>query len=632
MTCSVSNNSGVINAANVSNVSVTCNKSYIVGGSISGLTASGLTLKLNGATSKIIYSGSAAFTFSTALIAGSPYSVTIFQNPVNQTCAISNGEGTIGTSNVSNIAINCLMNTLFPPYGASDSRVIVDVGTVTLNPRNSWSNLPSGFSLGQVIGRTAGTLSDTVGFIPNTGGYIYNSTAFPSVLSSQGTVYILLDRSALSVDNSTGAGTVFFDSNGNAGGGYGSNAATAFTLYDNTNNLMEWVMGPQGNSIQVLDAGSWIAPGQIYANSHGSINLDEKNAEIVFTWQGLNYWSYFDGVPVAHGTLNSLLPSTGLFSQIVIGGYLTGTSSMGKPLGPYAIKHFQLSTYYSPPPVLSNRPLVAFYGDSFVVAAGGVTGDIPNLFGSPSIDQVNSVQAQMDTSASVNAAAGVLGQDGFIRRVQAYAQKGLGGYLQLYTAAQSGHGWAYTNMGGTNSINTPAIDDFNLGKTGFSDAMNSVQPDYIFAFGSVNDVNNGVPGDIVGDTQTHFDYWANNNPRLKRIYYVETLSWELATGASTSRGGPAGWKAEMERQRTLLRNAFGSGYLAGARHVPVTYITTYDTWVNGVDSPRFLTASNPDNYTQSSNSGSLPDGHPDAEGEIQIADAYVWPYLKLLIQ
>ena len=442
-----------------------------------------------------------------------------------------------------------------------------------------------------------------------------------------------LQRAALAADNSADVGATFYDSTGNTFGGFGANAATAFTVYDGTNNIIQWVMSAQpASQLQILKAGSWSYPGTRYANSHGSTNLDPVYMDIVFTWQGTAYWGYFDGVPVAYGNFPAAFPATGEFSQVVIGAYLNGAGNVGQPLGPFTIQHFQISTAFSPPPVLKGKPLFAFYGDSFVLQGGGVTSDVPGLSGSPSIAQVNGVQAQLDPTTAPNASAGTIGQDGFVSRAQAYSLKKYGGYLQFYTAAQSGHGWAYSGMGGTSAANTPAIDDFSVGKTGFSDALNAAQPDYVFAFGSVNDVNNGVPSDIVGDVTAHFDYWANNNAKLKAIYYVEPLSWELATGAAVSRGGPAGWKAEMARQRDLLRTAFGSSYLAGACKVPVIYIKTYETWVQGVDSARFLIASNPDNKSQSSNTGSSPNGHPDAEGNIQMVDAYVWPYLTTLMK
>ena len=522
---------------------------------------------------------------------------------------------------------------MFPPYPASDPAVILDIGIASLDPQNTWEHLPSGFMLDTVSGRTAGTVSDTAGFVPNSGGYIHNYAAFPGVASSQGTIYMRLQRTALTADNSADGSNSFYDSTGNTTGGYGQDSATAFTVFDGTNNIIQWVMSAQPeNNPQIMNAGTWLYPGGRYANSHTSAGLDPVYADIVLTWQGTTYWAYFDGAVVANGTFSAPFPSPGQFSQIVIGGYLGGASNVGRPLGSFTIQRFQISTAYSPPPELKGKPLIAFYGDSFVVQGGGVTGDVPGLSGSPTLAQVNAVQAQLDPATSPRAAAGTIGQDGFISLAQADSLKKYGGYLQLYTAAQTGHGWAYTGMGGTTAANTPAIDDFGLGKTGFSDALNAARPAYIFAFGSVNDVNNGVPADIVGDTKAHFDYWANNNPGLKGIYYVETLSWELATGACSARGGPAGWKAEMARQRGLLRTAFAGGYLAGTSQIPVTYIKSYETWVQGTNSPRFLIASNPDNHSQSSDSGSSPNGHPDAEGNVQMLDAYVWPALTGVIQ
>ncbi len=518
-------------------------------------------------------------------------------------------------------------STGFPPYAASNPYVILDVGITSLSPRNVWSALPTGFKLGHVNGLTPGTLSDTAGFTPNSGGYIENAAAFPSIASSQGTVYMRLQRAALSIDDSTDSGVNFFDSTGNTSGGNGPNEATAFTLYDGHNSIIKWGMTPQTNGADFLVASSWVHPGPQLSNSHGSTNLDPTYAELAFTWQGTTYWAYYDGVPVGHGTFSAALPTSGQFSQIAIGAYLGGTGSVGRPLGSFAIQRFQLSTAFSPPPVLQGAPVIGFYGDSFVVQGAGVSADAS----SPSVAQINAVQAQMNPTTSPTADFGNHGQDGFISRAQAYALKQFGGYLQLYTAAESGHGWAYTGMGGTTVNNTPAIDDFSLGKTAYSDALNAAEPAYIFAFGSVNDVNNGTPANLVGDVQAHFNYWANNNPNLKGIYYIETLSWQLATADCTSHGGVAGWVAEMTRQRNLLRTAFSGGYLAGTRRIPVTYIETYESWVEGPNSARFLIASNPDNHSQSSNSGSSPNGHPDAEGNIQMIDAYVWPYLAPLI-
>ena len=133
-----------------------------------------------------------------------------------------------------------------------------------------------------------------------------------------------LQRAALAVDDSTDTGSTFFDSTGNATGGYGANAATAFTLYDGSNNIVQWAMAAQASGPQVLDAGAWIYPGSRYANSHGSATINNTYADIIFTWMGSTYWAYLDGVPVATGTFAAALPALGQLTHVVIGGYLGG--------------------------------------------------------------------------------------------------------------------------------------------------------------------------------------------------------------------------------------------------------------------------------------------------------------------
>ena len=52
-----------------------------------------------------------SFTFATSLASGAAYSVTVKTNPSGQTCTVSNGSGTIGSANVTNVAVSCAANT-----------------------------------------------------------------------------------------------------------------------------------------------------------------------------------------------------------------------------------------------------------------------------------------------------------------------------------------------------------------------------------------------------------------------------------------------------------------------------------------------------------------------------------------
>ena len=156
MSCAVSNGVGVITAANVTNVAIACNKTYTVSGSIFGLTTSGLILKLNGGANKIVPSGSSAFSFATALITGTPYAVTIQQQPIGLTCSLANDTGTIGSSNISNVTVTCSINTYsiggtVTGLGVGKSIVLKNNGgnslLVTANGNFTFtSQLPSGTS------------------------------------------------------------------------------------------------------------------------------------------------------------------------------------------------------------------------------------------------------------------------------------------------------------------------------------------------------------------------------------------------------------------------------------------------------------------------------------------------------
>ena len=48
-----------------------------------------------------------SFTFATAVASGAGYSVTVKTNPSGQSCTVSNGSGTVGSANVTSVAVSC---------------------------------------------------------------------------------------------------------------------------------------------------------------------------------------------------------------------------------------------------------------------------------------------------------------------------------------------------------------------------------------------------------------------------------------------------------------------------------------------------------------------------------------------
>ena len=109
-TCSVTNGAGTVTNANITNVAVNCvTNTFTVGGTVTGLTGSGLILQNNGGDNLAV-SGAGAFTFATAIASGSAYNVSVFAQPSSpsQTCSVTNGAGTVTSANITNV---CLLYT-----------------------------------------------------------------------------------------------------------------------------------------------------------------------------------------------------------------------------------------------------------------------------------------------------------------------------------------------------------------------------------------------------------------------------------------------------------------------------------------------------------------------------------------
>jgi 6-phosphogluconolactonase (cycloisomerase 2 family) len=112
-TCSVAHGSGTVSGTDVTNVAVTCTtNTYTIGGTVTGLSGSGLALANNGANNFTV-SGNGAFTFTTSVASGGTYAVTVAAQPTNppQTCALANASGTVASTNITNVAVNCTTNT-----------------------------------------------------------------------------------------------------------------------------------------------------------------------------------------------------------------------------------------------------------------------------------------------------------------------------------------------------------------------------------------------------------------------------------------------------------------------------------------------------------------------------------------
>jgi hypothetical protein len=110
--CTVTKGTGSVDGANVTDVAVACSTaSSAVGGTVTGLTDTGLVLTDNGGDDLAI-SASGPFAFPTKLTSGAAFNVSIKTQPATGgPCNVSGGTGTIGGSDVSGVVVNCTSNT-----------------------------------------------------------------------------------------------------------------------------------------------------------------------------------------------------------------------------------------------------------------------------------------------------------------------------------------------------------------------------------------------------------------------------------------------------------------------------------------------------------------------------------------
>ena len=112
--CVVSNGQGTATAT-VTSVLVTCTTTavptYSIGGTVSGLSGSGLVLE-NNSTDDLSVTASGTFTFATKIAAGGTYNVTVKTQPASptQTCSVTNNMGTVSAA-VSDVTVTCSTTT-----------------------------------------------------------------------------------------------------------------------------------------------------------------------------------------------------------------------------------------------------------------------------------------------------------------------------------------------------------------------------------------------------------------------------------------------------------------------------------------------------------------------------------------
>jgi hypothetical protein len=106
-TCTVANGSGIVAAAAITNVQVTCTSSMVsLGGQVTGLRADGLSLS-NGTETLTLSRTQVAFTFQALVPVGSPFEVVVTSQPALQTCTVTPSSGTLPARAVDLLVVDC---------------------------------------------------------------------------------------------------------------------------------------------------------------------------------------------------------------------------------------------------------------------------------------------------------------------------------------------------------------------------------------------------------------------------------------------------------------------------------------------------------------------------------------------
>ena len=108
--CTVSDGDGQVRNGEITGVTVTCVTRSLVGGAISGLAGSGLTLASPGQPDLVVPAGATSFAFADRQPAGSTYVVTVVRQPADpvQACTVARGQGTILVGDVTDVAVSCI--------------------------------------------------------------------------------------------------------------------------------------------------------------------------------------------------------------------------------------------------------------------------------------------------------------------------------------------------------------------------------------------------------------------------------------------------------------------------------------------------------------------------------------------
>jgi hypothetical protein len=182
LNCTVSNATGTMPAGPVNTVTVTCaSLTHTVGGTITGLTTSGLVLANGTDTTPPLGATATQFTLPTGVAAGAAYDVTTQTQPSGQLCTVSNGSGTVGAIDVTTVAVSCASNvvsfTTAGPYSWTVPDGVTSILVVATGGGGGGSSIGgySGGNGGVVTATLSVTAGSTLSLYVGGGGSIHET-------------------------------------------------------------------------------------------------------------------------------------------------------------------------------------------------------------------------------------------------------------------------------------------------------------------------------------------------------------------------------------------------------------------------------------------------------------------------
>jgi hypothetical protein len=258
LACTVSNASGTMPAANVTSVAVVCaDRSYQLGGSISGLTASGLVLA-NGTDTLAVASSATGFTLPTSVAYGASYAVTVQTQPTGLTCTVAGGSGTMPASNVVNVVVTCAVGTYAVGgsiTGLTTSGLVLANGSDTLSvSANALGfTMPAGAASGSAYAVTIQTQpTGQLCTVANGSGTVGNSAVSSVQVSCTSNVLSFTTVGAATWTVPAGVTSVQIVATGGGGGGGGTGGGFIGNLGGNGGVVTAMVTVSPGDTLNLF--------------------------------------------------------------------------------------------------------------------------------------------------------------------------------------------------------------------------------------------------------------------------------------------------------------------------------------------------------------------------------------------